>query len=95
MKLWIDLLRSDDPGPRPGDYLQAIGRRGTLNSAYFVLSTRVVQRRDPKAFRRISMEVEKVTSALPKKRREYTFHWYPRRKKTTASKSVNEILARD
>jgi len=66
--------------PKPGWYLQAIGRRGDRNTAYLVLTARRVKRKNPKAPPRITMDVEAVDE-IPAGARVFEFRWYPRKKK--------------
>jgi hypothetical protein len=77
--MYVDLW-NDREAPVPGWYLQAIGRKGALNSAYFVLTARRVKRRDPKARPRIMMEVELVDK-IPAGAKVFEFYWYERKKK--------------
>lgn len=78
--MWVDITSAEGEEPKPGWFLQAIGRRGDRNSAYIILSTRLVRRRDPRAFRRIAMDVE-VVDEIPAGAKVFEFRWYPRKKK--------------
>lgn len=77
--MYIDILGGRER-PDVGWYLQAIGRRGTRNSAYLVLSARLVKRKNPSAPPRITMDVEMVDE-IPPCAKVFEFRWYPRKKK--------------
>jgi hypothetical protein len=79
--MYVDILYGREK-PEPGWYLQAIGRHGTRNSAYLVLTAREAKRRDPQDSPRIYMDVELlVDSEIPKGAHVFEFYWYPRKKR--------------
>lgn len=77
--MYVDILRGREQ-PKPGWYLQAIGRRGDRNSAYLVLTACRAKRRDPKAAPRIMMDVQLVDE-IPSGASVFEFRWYSRKKK--------------
>lgn len=87
--MYVDILGGREI-PEAGWYLQAIGRTGNKNSAYLVLTAREVRRRDPRAARRIQMDVEDVDQ-IPPGAKVFEFRWYPRKKKR---RGFEEQLAR-
>jgi hypothetical protein len=90
--MYVDMLHGREQ-PRPGWYLQAIGRRGDRNSAYLVLTARQAKRRNPKAPPRIMMDVELlVDREIPAGASVFEFRWYSRKKRRR--RTFEEDMAR-
>lgn len=81
--IWMDLLHAEDPQPRPGDFIQCIGRDDKLNTRYMVIESRQVQRREPTSRRRIAMKVINVAAGTTGTGSTFELRWYPRRKRKT------------
>jgi hypothetical protein len=77
--MYVDILHGREQ-PKPGWYLQAIGRRGDRNSAYLVRTARPAKRRNSKAPPRIIMDVQLVDD-IPAGAGIFEFRWYPRKKR--------------
>ena len=88
--MYVDILHGRAL-PKPGWYLQAIGRRGDRNSAYLVLTARRAKRRDPKARPRIMMDVMRVNE-VPPGRNVFEFRWYPRIGEGARSKRIWHVV---
>jgi len=87
--MYLDLTDGTEIGPDTGDWLVSRGSAGAWGTAYFVVESRRVKRRDPSAFPRFEMRVEGaqitedcfVHALLAAKRGElkiFEFHWYKR-----------------
>lgn len=79
--MFIDIL-DGGPGPKPGEFIVTVGKHGRRNSAYFVKTSRAVNRRDRTKPPRFTMTVDKMTIAevRPGARVSYMM-WYPRASK--------------
>lgn len=78
--IYVDMTNRA-PGPQPGDYCQFVGKRGP-GACYLVLESRMVKRRDPKAYPRYTLRVDVVDPAdVPSVAKVFEFRWYKRRKK--------------
>lgn len=77
--IYMDILDGTE-GPRPGDHIASVGKKG-IGTVYLVQVSRLVKRRDPEAPPRYQMEVEVVGRDHACHGRWYEFTWYPRKKR--------------
>lgn len=69
-----------NPGPKAGDYVVTVGKRG-VGTVYFVVSSYRVRRKDPAAYPRYQMRV-RVVNELPGDlgtAKVFELRWYPRK----------------
>lgn len=79
--IFMDMVQRN-PGPKKGDYIVTVGKRG-IGTTYLVVSSYRVRRKDPTAFPRYQMKV-RVIDKVPDDLGEaklFQLRWYPRRKK--------------
>ena len=98
MRIYIDLKDRILPGPKPGDFLISLGVR--KKSAYLVLESYQVKRRDPQAVPRFQMKVEwvdpcEVPDLISKRAKVFRFKWYSRdKKKLTFEQNLSQEIQR-